>query len=130
VEDVAMTNDDVQNVEMTLGGEIGEAKSDLREATRVWGDHCEAMTWEWEQEKAVMVAVMQAQQRSLETLHTCVRTLMDTVGTLQEREITRVHHARNPIVIDDVEEMALLDGSTDVEEVVPHIVTELVEIID
>jgi hypothetical protein len=97
VEDVTATNDNVQNVEMTLGGEIAEVRSDLRDALRHWGDHTQELSREWDQERLVMVTVMQAQQCSLETLHACVRSLMDNVGVLQERELARVHHAGNPL---------------------------------
>jgi hypothetical protein len=39
VEDVTTTNDDVQNMEMKLGGEITEVRSNLRDALRSWGDN-------------------------------------------------------------------------------------------
>jgi hypothetical protein len=132
VEDVTATNDDIQNMEMTLGREIGEVWSNLREVTCVWGEHLVALTWEWEQEKLAMKLVMQAQQQSL---HGSVHDLIDALGVLQERELVRIHHVGNPIIIEDVEELELFAGTTDVDTVYKdawevQVVTELVEILD
>jgi hypothetical protein len=59
---------------------------------------------------------------------------MDTVGMLQERELVRVHHAGNPIVIEDVDDLGSL-VETAVESVYKdarevQVVTELIEILD
>jgi hypothetical protein len=55
------------------------------------------------------------------------------VGMLQERELGRIHHAGNPIIIEDVEDT--LDGETNVDTVFKdavkvQVVTELIEIVD
>jgi hypothetical protein len=62
VEDVTATNNNVQNMEMTLGGEIAEVQSNLRDALRFWGDNTRDLSREWADERLVMVTVMQVQQ--------------------------------------------------------------------
>jgi hypothetical protein len=135
VEDVCMTNNNIQNMEMTLGVEIYKVAGNLQNTIDRWGQSMEDMLREWATEKLALVQVIQIQQQSLEALHCSVRVLMDMVGQLQEQELAQVHHVRNPIMINDVEELQLLDGETEVNTVFKdavkvQVVTELIEIED
>jgi hypothetical protein len=46
VEDVAATNDNIQNVEVMLGVEITEVWGELRDAMRSWGDTTKRLSQE------------------------------------------------------------------------------------
>jgi hypothetical protein len=81
----------------------------------------------------VWTTVFLAQQQSIQQLQETVASLQRDMLQLQEREVKRemgwIHHAGNPVVIEDLEGDTAVDSEYgDVVEV--QVVTELIEIID